>query len=82
MREGNPHELLTVEDIKIEFKAAARRWHWQTDKLTAIWRTGGIVGEWDNTIKKHVFARWSIIEYINYVNRILDKQKVDPREPF
>jgi|GEM_PF-3372814 len=75
--EADPYELLTVEEIKEEFAHAARRWYWTEKKLAAIWRTGGISGQYDNTIKKHVYTRWSIIAYILHVNNILDQQRVD-----
>jgi hypothetical protein len=40
-------------------------------------RTGGLVGEWDNSIKRYVFIRWSIIAYIKHINRLHDAQKYD-----
>ena len=70
-KQAHNSELLTAEEIIEEFKHTADRWHWTTPKLVSVWRTGGLDGEWDNTIKRHVFTRESVIEYIKFIHRRL-----------
>ena len=70
-RNANPYELLTSEEIIEEFSNTSRRYAWSTKKLTTVWRSGGIDAEWDNTIKRHVFTRHSIVEYIKHIRRRL-----------
>jgi len=70
-RNANPYELLTAEEVKEEFPKTSRRYAWTTKKLVTIWRSGGIDAEWDNTIKRHVFTRFSVVEFIKHIRRRL-----------
>ena len=78
MQKGeDPHELLTTEEILVEFKAAAKQWHWDSRVLSVICKAGTLVGRWDNSIKRYVFARWSIVRLIEHNNSLLEEQKIN-----
>lgn len=65
---SDPMEYLTVEELKEEFPKPAKQYKWSTNRLVAVWKLGGIDGEWDNTIKRYLFRRGSIIRYLKYVD--------------
>jgi hypothetical protein len=77
IEKSDPYELLTIEEILIEYREIARPMRWDARKLADVMRTGGLVGEWDNSIKRYVFIRWSIIAYIKHINKLHDAQKYD-----
>ena len=35
-KERDPYDLLTVEEILVEYKASARAWHWNAHRLYEI----------------------------------------------
>lgn len=70
-KDNDPLELLTAEEIIAEFPKTARRWKWTTAKLVMLWRTGALDAVWNNSLKRHMFTRGSIIEYVKLIHKRL-----------
>lgn len=61
------NEYLTFDEIKEEFPHATFILKWNAHTLVEVYKSHGLDGVWNNTLKRYVFTRGSVIHYIQYV---------------
>lgn len=67
MTSKEQHQYLTYEEIIEEFPEAAYILKWNAHALVESSKINGLDGVWNNTLKRYVFTRGSVITYIQYV---------------
>ena len=61
------NEYLTYEEIIEEFPDAAHVLKWNAHALAESCKIHGLDGVWNNTLKRYVFSRGSVITFIQFV---------------